>query len=242
MNTTAPLSQADQEPVPAPAEEAPGRRTRPPVPPSKRRARLFLGGLVCAFTGAGVLAGVQFITAEPEAPPRAMPVQSVIAPIEKPADPALVEPEPAATREDGSPMPKAGDVLEADPGLLTDGLRAIGLDDGTWQVIDPFQELPTVVHDDIARVAAGANALDNMQQATEAREDVDAWVHGQTGLHPVLIIPWTVDGEQSWAFWARDDVASFLGEPGTKDDVIADAQEWIDKHANPFPFTIIVTE
>ncbi|WP_251151306.1 hypothetical protein [Cellulosimicrobium sp. Marseille-Q4280] len=249
MNTTEPERNAgadvlDVQPE-RPARSRERGRQRPSRPSPRRRlvSLLVLGGLVCGIAGAGALALVQTALEEPAPPPTVMGPQSVVAPTEKPADPDPVVPEPAATQADGTAMPKAGDTFDADPGLLTDGLRAIGLNDGTWHVVDPFTDLPEPVVADIVEAAAPANGMGDMQQATAAREDVDTWVHSQTGLHPVLIIPWTnTDGSAAWAFWARDDVASFLSKPGTKDEVLAAAQEWIDAHENPFPFTIIVTE
>lgn len=226
---------------PTRASERGRDRAARPSPRRRTVALLVLGGLVCGIAGAGVLTLVQGALENTEPPPGIAGPVTVVAPTEKPADPEPVTPEPA-TREDGTAMPAAGDVLDADPGLLTDGLRAIGLNDGTWHVVDPFTDLPEPVVADIVDIAARANTLDDMQLATAAREDVDTWVHSQTGLHPVLIIPWTnTDGDAAWAFWSRDDVLSFLSPPGTHDEVLAAAQEWIDRHENPFPFTIIDT-
>lgn len=249
VNTTEPERNAgadvlDAQPERPKRQRERGRDRAGRIGPRRRLAALLvLGGLVCGVAGAGVLTLVQTALDDSEPPPGVAGPVTVVAPTDKPADPELVVPEPTATQGDGTPMPVAGDVLDADPGLLTDGLRAIGLNDGTWHVVDPFTDLPELVVADIVDVAARANALDDMAQATAAREDVDTWVHSQTGLHPVLIIPWTnTDGSDAWAFWARDDVQSFLSKPGTKDEALAAAREWIDAHENSFPFTIIDTE
>lgn len=249
MNTTEPERSAGSDVLDVtpertahPRERGRGRDRAARTSPRRRTlALLVLGGLVCGIAGAGVLTVLQSALATTEPPPGIAGPVTVVAPTEKPADPELVTPAPA-TREDGSRMPVAGDVLDADPGMLTDGLRAIGLNDGTWHVVDPFTDLPDPVVADIVDVAAQANSLADMQQATAAREDVDTWVHSQTGLHPVLIIPWAnTDGDAAWAFWSRDDVLSYLSPPGTHEEVLTAAREWIDRHENPFPFTIIDT-
>jgi hypothetical protein len=246
VNTTEPELRAGADVLEAAPERTTrarirGERSGRPGPRRRQVGLLVLGALFCGIAGAGALAIVQDVTSDAAVPPGIVAPEVVVAPTEKPADPEPAAPEPTATQADGTPMPKAGDVLEADPGLLTDGLRAIGLNDGTWHVVDPFVDLPDTVTADVVRVAAAANELDDMQLATAAREDIDTWVHSQTGLHPVLVIPWATGDEQGYAFWVRDDVTSFLSAPGSRDEVLAAAQDWIDRHENPFPYTIIDT-
>lgn len=233
------MSEIDQQPTstsaPSPARARGARNI------SRRRAVTLAAALVLtsAVGGAGAWELAQRHLPQGDAPPGVVdPLASgvvIVAPTVEPT----IDAQPPANVETLQP----GDVLDANPGMLQDGLRAIGLNDGTWHIVSPTDPLPDVVQSAIAAESARAAELPDMQLATSAREDIDTWVFAQAGLHPVLVIPWqaaTEDGAQdAWAFWSRDDVQSFLSKPGDLESVTAEAHAWVERHQDPAQFVVV---
>lgn len=198
------------------------------TPSPRRTRRRAIAGVAILAVLAGVAGTVALTRGEHTA---ALPAPTGLIPTDSVTIMATPRPETAGIR--------AGDVLEADPGVLAGGLKAYPMPDGRYQVVSSATDLPAAVtealkDDGQAAVAGTLGQTMSIDERLTMFEQYATYTHATTGQWPVLVAK---DGD-TWSFWGHDDAGTQHSDPATHDEATAAAGIWV-KSRSDGPFLVL---